>query len=103
MSPHAFMMRERNIFSRTVGKLGPGSLRGSILNMCNTAIGAGVLSLPFAFKRNGIIVGVVLVILAAISAYFSLMILVNLGSKYKIYNYSSLAERAGGPKLRSFL
>ena len=103
MSPHAFMMRERNFFSRTVGKLGPGSLRGSILNMCNTAIGAGVLSLPFAFSRNGLLVGLFLVMVGASASFFSLKMLVDLGDKYKIYNYSSLAERAGGPKMRTFL
>jgi amino acid permease len=88
--------------------MGPGSLRGSILNLCNTAIGAGmiplftfigVLSLPYVFKRSGFIVGFVFIFLAAIAAYQSLMLLVKLADKEKVNNYSQLAARAGGPKL----
>jgi len=41
---------KRGLCSRWFGKLTPGSMRGSIFALMSTALGAGILSLPYTFK-----------------------------------------------------
>lgn len=38
-----------------------GSVASSVVNLCATAMGAGVLSLPHAFAQCGIVLGVLMV------------------------------------------
>ena len=40
-------LEKRNCFSRWFGALTPGSMRGSIFALMSTAIGSGVLALPY--------------------------------------------------------
>ena len=51
LSPNADM--RRTFRQRTFSKLGKGSLRGSIFSLCASAIGSGVLSLPYVLKLCG--------------------------------------------------
>ena len=46
--------------ARTFGKIGPGSMRGSIFTLAGTAIGAGALTLPLVLDYLGIVVGLIL-------------------------------------------
>jgi hypothetical protein len=50
MSPRFIGDHRKTFFNRAFGKLSKGSLRGSILALCASAIGSGVLSLPFVLK-----------------------------------------------------
>ena len=43
-------LAKRKCFSRWFGTLTPGSMRGSIFALMSTAIGSGVLALPFSIK-----------------------------------------------------
>ncbi len=40
-------MKKRGCWSRWFGPLTPGSMRGSIFALMQTALGAGILSLPY--------------------------------------------------------
>ena len=42
--------KKRSCLSKWFGALTPGSMRGSIFALMATAIGAGVLSLPYVVK-----------------------------------------------------
>lgn len=53
----------RNFYNRAFGKLGKGSLRGSIFALCASAIGSGVLSLPYVLGLNGWVLGLVFILL----------------------------------------
>ena len=57
LSPNADLNRRmgegRSFFERTFTKLGRGSVRGSIFSLCASAIGSGVLSLPYVLKLCG--------------------------------------------------
>ena len=53
----------RPFFNRTFGRLDKGSLRGSIFALCATAIGSGVLSLPYILALNGWVLGILLIML----------------------------------------
>jgi len=43
-------VKKRSCLNRWFGVLTPGSMRGSIFALMSTAIGAGVLSLPYVLK-----------------------------------------------------
>jgi hypothetical protein len=56
----------RTYFKRTFGKLEKGSLRGSIFSLCASAIGSGVLSLPYVLTLTGWTMGFILILIGAI-------------------------------------
>ena len=58
----------RNWFERTFSRMGPGSLRGSVITLSSGAIADGLLSLPYAFSRCGLAIGVALMIFTALRA-----------------------------------
>jgi amino acid permease len=59
-------------FKRWFGKLSPGSLRGSILALLATAVGSGVLSLPYVALKSGVLIAAILLVLGAVVAYISM-------------------------------
>jgi len=62
-----------------------GSFFGSVANLCSATLGAGVLSLPFAFYQAGIIVGVILLLLSALATALSVQLLVKACEFYQLY------------------
>jgi len=61
-----------------------GTVKSSIFNLVSTIIGGGVLSLPYAFKQTGLVLGaVILAIVACMSAY-SAHLLVACGRRSKV-------------------
>ncbi|CDR36850.1 CYFA0S01e04984g1_1 [Cyberlindnera fabianii] len=46
----------------------------SIINLTKTIVGAGLLAIPFAFKANGILFGILLILLGGIAAWYGLYI-----------------------------
>ena len=96
-------MRRRPFSQRAFGPMEQGSIRGSIFALCAVAIGAGVLSLPYVLKINGCVLGTALIIVGAVSGYYSMeMILIrslDTGSR----NFSELAKKAGGKGLTILL
>ena len=57
--------QRRPFFNRAFGKLEKGSLRGSIFSLCASAIGSGVLSLPYVLALNGWALGFIFILLSA--------------------------------------
>lgn len=55
----------KNFYGRAFGKLGKGSLRGSIFALCASAIGSGVLSLPYVLGLNGWVLGLAFICIGA--------------------------------------
>lgn len=86
----------RPFFDRTFGRLRKGALRGAIFALVSTAIGAGCLTLPLVFRRQGIILGTLLISFAILLCYISLISIAIAGDKYKKYNYIALTEEALG-------
>jgi sodium-coupled neutral amino acid transporter 7/8 len=58
---------------------GGASSLSSVATLCNSAIGAGVLSLPYAFSCAGLVGGLVLCMVVAAAESFSLYILSKVG------------------------
>ena len=68
--------QKRSCWSRWFGPLSAGSMRGSIFSLMSTAVGAGILSLPYVFKSCGILTGTVFLVIGAILAYFTMVWLI---------------------------
>ena len=67
------------------------------------AIGAGVLSLPYVLTLNGWILGTLLIILGAVSGYYSMYMILVRSIDTKCKNFSELAKMAGGKPLTILL
>jgi amino acid permease len=93
----------RSYFNRTFGKLSKGSLRGSIFALCASAIGSGVLSLPYVLALCGWVIGVSFIIIGAIAACWSLILIAEGSVLGKVGNLNALAVKAGGTKLQTLL
>ena len=59
-------LNKRNCLARWFSPLTPGSMRGCILSLIQTSVGAGILSLPYVFKSSGLILGAFLLTFGAV-------------------------------------
>ena len=84
---------------RTFSSVGAGSVRGSIFALCASAIGSGVLSLPYVLVLNGYALGILFLCNGAIASTWSNKIIAKMAIQENLNSYSSLALRAGGPGL----
>lgn len=103
LSPAFGVNQRRTFFRRAFGRLEKGSLRGSVFSLCASAIGSGVLALPFVLATSGWILGILLIINGALSAMFSLRMIASSSIKMGVSNYSLLARKIGGSKLEKLL
>ncbi|KAI4116258.1 MAG: hypothetical protein LQ338_007744 [Usnochroma carphineum] len=66
-------MRPRSSPGRKeVGMVGQASWLSSVINLVNTIVGAGVLAMPLALSRMGILLGVFIILWAGLTAGFGL-------------------------------
>jgi amino acid permease len=69
---------EGDVQSLSRGVQGSGSpvsgatIRSSVINLMNTIIGAGILAMPFAFKSNGVLLGLTIIVISGIAASLGL-------------------------------
>lgn len=83
--------------ARNFRYMGPGSLRGTALNLSASAIGAGGLALPYAFGVSGIVVGMVSFIISALLIYYSSELLLRTAGPARTWP-DYLARTIGGPR-----
>ena len=88
---------------RTFSKLSTGSIRGSIFALSASAIGAGVLSLPYVLRLTGYVAGVLFMCLGALAAEWSLSLLAHLAVHHNLPNFSGITMAAGGKPLTKML
>lgn len=100
LSPHN---SRRTFFDRTFSKLEKGSLRGGVFNMVSAALGGGVLSLSYVFVLSGYAVGIMLLVIGAIAAAWSNLMIATIATEQNIKNLDAMAFKAGGGCLRKFL
>ena len=96
-------IEERTWCKRTFGKMNPGSLRGSIFNLCILSLGTGLLAIPQKIGYMSIVFSPIIIILSGLANYWSLNILVNMSIKLKLKNYESIVKQLLGKKLSLFL
>lgn len=61
--------RQKPFLKRVFRSLGPGSLRGTILNFVRLTTGIGILALPYYLSKLGMMVGVIIIIIAGFLTY----------------------------------
>jgi amino acid permease len=69
---------------------------GSISNLCSATLGAGALSLPYAFSLTGLIPGVALLLLSGYLTILSIDVIISSCVKTKLYKYEDVAVRLAG-------
>ena len=94
---------KRTCCQRTFGKMGPGSLRGSIFNLCILSLGTGLLAIPQKIGYMSIILSPIVIILSGIANLWSLFILVNMSIKFNLKTYESIVKQLLGNKMSIFL
>lgn len=58
-----------------------GSLRGSVLTLISTSLGAGVLALPKTLEECGLVLGLVLLVIGGCLALWSMYMLMDIAIK----------------------
>jgi len=107
LSPNADLNRRmgegKTFVERTFSKLDRGSVRGSIFSLSASAIGSGVLSLPYVLKLCGYVQGLAFMLLGAAGAVISLRMLATIAVEQNLPNFSKIAIKAGGNGLNLML
>ncbi|KAI8469768.1 MAG: transmembrane amino acid transporter protein-domain-containing protein [Monoraphidium minutum] len=75
----------------------------SVSTLCNTALGAGVLGLPFAFARAGVAGCLALFLAVAVLEAFTMYVLAKFAERYDAPTYGTLIRRALGRKTGAVL
>uniref|UniRef100_H3HAN2 SAP domain-containing protein n=1 Tax=Phytophthora ramorum TaxID=164328 RepID=H3HAN2_PHYRM len=68
----------------------------AIFNLVSTIIGGGILSLPFAFDKCGLLVALVFMIIAASASTFSLYVIVSCSRRGRAASYEEVVRKALG-------
>jgi len=94
---------EPNWWVRTFRPLGPGSLRASILSLSSNAIGAGLLSVAYAVKLSGILLGTIFLVLGAVIFAFYYRIMTKAHDQVRVYTYVGMVKAMFGETWRRVL
>lgn len=88
---------DRSLLERSVGPLTAGGIRQSVFTLISTAMGGGVLCLPFAMMEAGWLLGCLLLLTSACISFFSMLMLIESANKTRKYSYASLLAHVMGP------
>eukprot|EP00903_Cladosiphon_okamuranus_P007874 g7611.t1 len=77
-----------------------GTVTGAVATLLGTLLGGGVLSLPFALRRSGIISGAILLVLTAVATDFTVFTLVSCSRRSGGSTYESVADVAFGRRAK---
>lgn len=76
----------------TKSKKKPASPTGAVINMVNSVIGAGVLGLPFAFAKAGLVPAILIFFLMMVFAFISLNHLIYIADATLVYSYGDVCN-----------
>ncbi len=93
---------KRSCLKRTFGKMNPGSLRGSIFNLCILSLGTGLLAIPQKIGYMSLVLSPIVIILSGLANFWSLNILVNKSIKFNLNTYESIVNKLLGKKIIYF-
>jgi amino acid permease len=68
----------------------------AVFNLVSTIIGGGILSLPFAFDKCGLLVALVFMVIAASASTFSLYVIVSCSRRGRAASYEEVVRKALG-------
>jgi len=93
----------RTCCQKTFGKMGPGSMRGCIFNLCILSLGTGCLALPQKMGYMSIVASPIVIFVSGAVNYWTLTILGDVARKYKIRKYEDVVSKLFSKQLRNFL
>eukprot|EP01006_Ploeotia_vitrea_P013939 TRINITY_DN36678_c0_g1_i1.p1 TRINITY_DN36678_c0_g1~~TRINITY_DN36678_c0_g1_i1.p1 ORF type:complete len:448 (-),score=11.24 TRINITY_DN36678_c0_g1_i1:108-1451(-) len=96
-SPKRALNSARAVFDTL---LPDGSLRAGVFNLCSATLGAGALSLPFAFSQAGWLTSFLLLALAGCATVYSVWLLVQVYELAEAQTYEQSVEELVGARLR---
>lgn len=73
-----------------------GSVRGSVFNLCSATLGAGALSLPYAFSKAGWVLGLIMLTLGGAATIFSIHLLFRARKATNCVSYEDLTVNIFG-------
>lgn len=91
----------RSFFDRF--KVRPGSIGGCAFNLCSATLGAGSLSLPYAFRCSGMVLALILLFLGALSTIFSIFLLLEARRLTGKQSYEDLANYLYGKRFQKLV
>ncbi|KAL7471050.1 hypothetical protein ACHAXS_011326 [Conticribra weissflogii] len=71
---------------------------GSVSNLCSATLGAGALSLPYAFSLTGLIPGIVLILFSAQASIISIDLIISSCVTTNLFKYEDVAVRLAGSR-----
>lgn len=78
----------------------PGTVASCAVNLAQSALGAGTLAMPFAFKSTGIGIGVVMLVTCAVATMYSVRMLAFLRDQANVVTYEELGAKLIHPKMK---
>ncbi len=90
-------MNQMNWFER---RFLPGSVKATTFTLLSATLGVGMLSMPRAFYKSGTLLCTLLMYLAALVSYQSIICLVKVSYKTKLTTYSDMALWSYGTKFK---
>ena len=72
------------------------SITMAAINFANGVVGAGIVGLPSAFNKMGLILGITSCVMVATCSQYTIRLLADMGTTHNINNYLDLANRAFG-------
>lgn len=83
--------------------LSPGSMLSSVFTLASSALGAGVLSLPYAFRLSGFGLGLVLLAIAAVTTIYSISLLVSCRDETRLSSFEDMAVLCFGKRVSTII
>jgi hypothetical protein len=93
----------RTCFQKTFGKMGPGSMRGCIFNLCILSLGTGCLALPQKVGYMSMVATPIVIFVSGAINYWTLTILGDVARKHKLRKYEDAVTKLFNEKLSHFL
>ena len=93
----------RTCFQKACGKMGPGSMRGCIFNLCILSLGTGSLALPQKIGYMSMVASPIVIFVSGAINYWTLTILGDVARKYKLRKYEDVISKLFSKNLRNFL
>ena len=81
-------------------KFRAGGTSGSIFSLIAATLGSGTISFSYAIQQNGIILGILLIILGALISYYTGMLLVKVSNRTQCNRYEDFAQKLYGDRCR---
>lgn len=88
--------KKRTLCAKYFSKMDPGSLRSSIFSLSILAIGVGCLALPQKFGQLSLALCSIQIVIAAISTYWTINLIIEAGRKKGLTVYSHVIEEFCG-------